>query len=235
MTMLSRFKRRGGKVIVVNPLKETGLVRFKVPSDVRSLLFGTQIADEYIQPDIGGDIAFLSGVTKSVVESGAENTKFVSEHTDGWNEFRESVTSLSWDSIEEGCGVPKETIQLIADHYTKAPNAIFCWAMGITHHAHGVENVQAIANLAMTRGMLGRPLAGLLPLRGHSNVQGIGSMGVTPQLKKAVLDAIESEFATSLPTSEGLDTMGCIVRASEDAIRLAFCLGGNLYGSNPDA
>lgn len=235
MTMLSKFKRRGGKVIVVNPLKETGLVRFKVPSNIRSLLFGTQIADEYVQPDIGGDIAFLSGVAKSVIESGAENTKFVSEHTDGWDEFRENVTSLSWDSIEEGCGVPKETIQLIADHYIKAPNAIFCWAMGITHHAHGVENVQAIANLAMTRGMLGRPLAGLLPLRGHSNVQGIGSMGVTPQLKKAVLDAIESEFATSLPTSQGLDTMGCVVRASENAIRLAFCLGGNLYGSNPDA
>ena len=107
--------------------------------------------------------------------------------------------------------------------------------MGVTHHEHGVQNVQAIANLAMMRGMLGKPRAGLLPLRGHSNVQGIGSMGVTPKLKDAVLERLQSAFDVTLPTTEGLDTMGCMERADEGNVRFAWCLGGNLYGSNPDA
>ncbi len=107
--------------------------------------------------------------------------------------------------------------------------------MGITHHEHGVQNVQAIANLALLRGMVGRPAAGLLPIRGHSNVQGIGSMGVTPKLKDAVFDRLQSHFGVSLPCAPGRDTMACMEGAAEGALRVGFCLGGNLYGSNPDA
>jgi molybdopterin-dependent oxidoreductase alpha subunit len=107
--------------------------------------------------------------------------------------------------------------------------------MGITHHEHGVENVQAIANLAMMRGMLGRPHAGLLPLRGHSNVQGVGSMGVTPKLRDAIFNALQQTYGLKLPTTPGLDTLGCIERAHAGSLRLALCLGGNLFGSCPDA
>jgi anaerobic selenocysteine-containing dehydrogenase len=107
--------------------------------------------------------------------------------------------------------------------------------MGITHHAHGVANVQAIANLALMRGMIGRPHCGLMPIRGHSNVQGIGSVGVSPKLKQAVFDALEREFGVELPTTPGLDTLGCIEAAHEERLKIGFCLGGNLYGSNPDA
>ena len=107
--------------------------------------------------------------------------------------------------------------------------------MGITHHAHGVSNVQAIANLALMRGMVGRPHAGLLPIRGHSNVQGIGSVGVTPKLKDAIFERLQTSFGVELPTTPGLDTMGCMEAAGEGKLKMGFCLGGNLYGSNPDA
>jgi molybdopterin-dependent oxidoreductase alpha subunit len=235
MTSLAHLKRRGGLVVVVNPLRETGLVRFKVPSDVRSLFFGSRIADEYVQPHIGGDIAFLSGVTKRVIELGAIDEGFVTDNAEGFDEFRQSLEMLDWDEIIERSGVSWETIDRIATLYAAATNAVFCWAMGITHHEHGVHNVQAIANLAMTRGMLGHRNRGLLPLRGHSNVQGIGSMAVTPKVKDAVFDALEAEFGVTLPTEPGLDTMACVVRASEGGVRFGLCLGGNLYGSNPDS
>lgn len=235
MTTLHDFKRRGGTVVVVNPLKETGLVRFKVPSKLTSLLFGTVIADEYVQPHIGGDIAFLSGVAKRVVENEAVDESFVAASTEGWDDFLEGVVSADWQTIEANSGIPRSTIERVGDAYSNAGAAVFAWAMGITHHEHGVENVQMIANLALMRGMVGRPGAGLLPIRGHSNVQGIGSVGVTPQLKRAVLEALESELGVEIPASTGLDTMGCMVASSEGKMRFALCLGGNLLGSNPDS
>lgn len=235
MTTLMHFKRRGGRVVVVNPLKEMGLVRFKVPSNLRSLVFGTRIADEYVQPHIGGDIAFLSGVAKAVVEADRADLGFVNDHADGWDQFAAHLRALGWAEIVAESGVPMESIERIAHTYIEAPSAVFCWAMGITHHEHGVENVQAIANLAMVRGMLGRRGAGLLPLRGHSNVQGIGSMGVTPKLKSQVFERLEETFSVELPTDPGLDTLGSMLSADAGDIDFTLCLGGNLYGSNPDS
>jgi molybdopterin-dependent oxidoreductase alpha subunit len=235
MTTLMHFKRRGGKVVIVNPLKETGLVRFKVPSNLRSMVFGSQIADEYVQPHIGGDIAFLSGVSKAVSAQGAVDEAFVANHAEGWDGFLTHIESIDWGDIEKRSGVARGTIERIAALYSAAPSAVFCWAMGITHHEHGVENVQAIANLAMMRGMLGRPGAGLLPLRGHSNVQGMGSMGVTPKLKAEIFNRLEEAFGVELPTTPGLDTLNSIFRAADGDIDFTLCLGGNLYGSNPDS
>ncbi len=235
MRNIIELRRRGGKVIVINPLRELGLVRFKVPSDVRSLLFGSKIADVYVQPHIGGDIAFLVGVAKAVIEQGKVDDEFVDQYTDGWEAFKQHVESLSWETILDRSGVDRVTIDEVAQIYAASKRTIFCWAMGITHHAHGVENVQMIANLAMTRGMLGRPGCGLLPLRGHSNVQGMGSMGVTPKLKEAVFNRLQDTLNVQLPTTPGMDTLGSILAAEEDGIRFAWCLGGNLYGSNPDS
>ena len=116
-----------------------------------------------------------------------------------------------------------------------AKNVVFSWTMGITHHAHGVENVQAIANLALLRGMVGRPGCGLMPIRGHSNVQGIGSVGVTPKLKDAIFDRLQIALRRQLPTTPGRDTLACIEGAAAGELKVGFCLGGNLYGSNPDA
>ncbi|HUF95217.1 MAG TPA: FdhF/YdeP family oxidoreductase [Acidimicrobiia bacterium] len=235
MTTLMHFKRRGGKVIVVNPLKETGLVRFKVPSNLRSMVFGSPIADEYVQPHIGGDIAFLSGVSKAVLARGGVDETFVTDHAEGWDGYLAHIDSIDWERIEQRSGVSRKKIERIASLCSTAPSAVFCWAMGITHHEHGVENVQAIANLAMMRGMLGRPGAGLLPLRGHSNVQGMGSMGVTPKLKAEIFNRLEETFGVELPTTPGLDTLDSIFTAADGNIDLTLCLGGNLYGSNPDS
>lgn len=137
--------------------------------------------------------------------------------------------------MERKSGVAKAEIDDMAAQYAAAQKALFAWTMGITHHAHGVENVQAIVNLALLRGMIGKEGAGVMPIRGHSNVQGIGSMGVTPKLKDSVFAALEREFAVQLPTTKGLDTLGCMQEAHAGRLKFGFCLGGNLYGSNPEA
>src|SRR5205085_8857732 len=121
------------------------------------------------------------------------------------------------------------SIEKMADLYCSAKRVVFGWTMGITHHEHGVDNVRAIINLALLRGMVGRPQAGLLPIRGHSNVQGIGSVGVVPNLKQQVLDNLERYLNVKLPKSPGLDTMACMQAVDRGEIRSAFCLGGNLF------
>jgi molybdopterin-dependent oxidoreductase alpha subunit len=235
MRSLMNIRRRGGHVVVINPVKEVGLVNFSVPSDVWSLLFGAKIASLYVQPHIGGDIALLTGVAKMVLERSAVDAGFVADATDGYEGYAASVRSTSWESIEKGSGVDRATIGKIAEYYLAAKSAVFGWTMGITHHEHGVANVQSIVNLALLRGMVGRPRCGMLPIRGHSNVQGIGSVGVAPALKQAVLDNLEKHLNVKLPTKPGLDTMACMLAADRGDIRSALCLGGNLFGSNPDS
>jgi molybdopterin-dependent oxidoreductase alpha subunit len=235
MRTLMTVRRRKGHVIVINPVKEIGLVNFSVPSDLRSLLFGSKIASLYVQPHIGGDIALLTGVARLVLERGAVDAAFLAQATEGFDAYAAHIRAVPWDAIVYGSGVERGTIEKIADLYCAAKSAVFGWTMGITQHEHGVANVQTIVDLALLRGMVGRPRCGLLPIRGHSNVQGIGSMGVTPALKQRVLDNLETYLKVKLPSAPGLDTMGCMQAADRGAMRSAFCLGGNLFGSNPDA
>jgi molybdopterin-dependent oxidoreductase alpha subunit len=232
---LMSIRRRGGQVVVINPVKEIGLVKFRVPSDVRSLLFGSKIASLFVQPHIGGDIALLTGVAKLLLERGQTDPAFIADITEGFEEFRRQVEATTWEDIELGSGVDRATIARLADVYAAAKNVVFGWTMGITQHVHGVANVRMIANLALLRGMVGRPHAGLLPIRGHSNVQGMGSVGVTPALKQSILDRLEALLKVKLPAQPGLDTMGCMHAAADGRIRSALGLGGNLYGATPDA
>lgn len=235
MRTLMAIRRRGGQVIVINPVKEVGLVNFSVPSDLRSLVFGSEIASLYVQPHIGGDIALLTGVAKLLLDRSKIDGGFIAETTEGFEEYAEQVRNTAWQEIEQHSGVARTIVEQIADRYESARNVVFGWTMGITHHEHGVANVHAIANLALLRGMVGRPGAGLLPIRGHSNVQGMGSVGVVPNLKQVVLDNLEVTLGVRLPRTPGLDTMACMQAASRGEMRSALCLGGNLYGSNPDA
>jgi molybdopterin-dependent oxidoreductase alpha subunit len=232
---LMTVRRRGGDVMVVNPVREPGLVNFRVPSDPRSLLFGSRIASLYVQPHIGGDIALLAGIAKLVLERGGEDRAFVSEHTEAFDDFTRHIKSLPWAEIEAQSGVPRATILRAAEMYMSARDVVIGWTMGITHHRHGVENVQMIANLALLRGMIGRPHAGLMPIRGHSNVQGMGTVGVTPLLRQAVVQRFEQRLGITVPVSPGLDTMACIEAAGRGEMQAALCLGGNLFGSNPDS
>lgn len=235
MRSLMTVRRRGGQVIVINPVRELGLVNFRVPSDPWSLLFGTKIASLYVQPHIGGDIALLTGVAKFIFAQAGEDRAFIDRYTTGFDAFRQQVEQANWDDLESASGVSRDEMAHIAEMYLKAKNVVFGWTMGITHHLHGVQNVQMIANLALLRGMIGRRNAGLMPIRGHSNVQGVGSVGVTPTLKKEILERFEKRLGVQVPRSPGLDTMACMDAAARGEMQAAFCLGGNLFGSNPDA
>ncbi|TAK91018.1 MAG: FdhF/YdeP family oxidoreductase [Burkholderiaceae bacterium] len=228
------MKRKGGKVIVVNPLKELGLVDFRVPSDVRSMLFGSKVADLYVQPHIGGDIAFFHGVAKMLLERGAVDADFIAAACEDWPVLRTQLESMAWSDLEHASGVTRAQMQQVTEIYMQSERAVFCWAMGMTHHAHGVDNLLALTNLALMRGMIGKPGAGLMPLRGHSNIQGMGSVGVVPELKPAMLERLQARTGIALPQMQGLDTMGCMQRAAEGRMRFGWCLGGNLFGSNPD-
>jgi len=181
--MLKHCRDRGGDVIVINPAREPGLVRFAVPKSARSMLSGgTEIASDYLQPRIGTDIALLKGLAKAVLAMGAEDGGFRAQHAAGFEAFKADIEKLSWDEITGICGITRADIERGAARYAARQNVVFAWGMGMTHHLNGVENVEAIANLALLRGMIGRRYAGLLPLRGHSNVQGIGTIGVKPVL-----------------------------------------------------
>lgn len=236
ISQLLECLRRGGEVIVINPAREGGLVKFAIPSDFRSFVSGgSEIASHYVQVNIGGDIALLKGIAKAVVENGSHDIDFINNYTNGHQEFLEDLKSCSWQSITENSGISEERIRRLAEIYGSSKNVIFSWSMGITHHKHGVDNVESIVNLALLRGMVGRRHAGLLPLRGHSNIQGVGSVGVTPALKRKIFENIEGKYGIKLPETPGMDTMACMQASLDGNVDLAFILGGNLYGATPDS
>jgi len=233
--MLKNCRERGGQVIVINPAKEPGLVKFAVPKSPSSMLTGgSEIASDYCQPRIGSDIALMKGIAKAVLELGLADTGFIAAHSSGFAEFQADLDALDWGAITAACGISRDEITHLARQYGRAKHAVFAWGMGMTHHIHGVANVEAIANLAMLRGMVGKRFAGLLPLRGHSNVQGIGTIGVKPVLAKDVLEKMEAAFGVSFPAEKGMDTMACLKAAEAGLIDSAVIMGGNLWGATPD-
>lgn len=234
MSQLASLRARGGHVIVVNPAKEIGLENFKVPSKVRSMLFGSEIATKYLQPTIGGDIALFAGIAKCLIRDGKTDPNFIESATEDFLSLKRYVENLTWEEIEGSSGLSKQEIEDATALYAGSKTTIFSWSMGITHHKHGTENVQWIVNLALLRGMIGREGAGLMPIRGHSNVQGLGTIGVTPQMKQAAIDRMEA-LGIKLPTFKGHDTLGAMEASNRGEMDIAICLGGNIYGATPDA
>ncbi|MFP9138143.1 FdhF/YdeP family oxidoreductase [Devosia sp. XGJD_8] len=233
--MLKNCRERGGEVIVINPAKEPGLVKFAVPKSPSSMLKGgSEIASDYVQPRIGSDIALMKGIAKAVLDMGYEDRAFIAAYSSGFAGFEADLKALGWDEITAACGIGVDEIRHIATRYGEAKRVVFAWGMGMTHHIHGVANVEAIANLAILRGMVGKRYAGLLPLRGHSNVQGIGTIGVKPVLAKDVLAKMEAEFGVKFPEEKGFDTMACLKAAEAGGIDSAVIMGGNLWGATPD-
>lgn len=233
ITQLVRLRRRGGRVIVVNPLREIGLEKFRVPSDPRSFVFGSKVADLYLQPHIGSDGVLFLALLKGLVEGDALDRQFIDAHTAGWAEARALAEAADWGELVRACGVPQAQIDAAVELVSRAQRGIFLWAMGLTHHANGVSAIESLANVALARGWLGRPGCGLLPIRGHSNVQGVGSVGVSPVLKEAFAQRLEALYGIA-PQPAGQDTYSSMVAASEGRIRAALLLGGNLFASNPD-
>lgn len=234
ITQLMKLRRRGGQVIVINPLKELGLSRFRVPSDMRSLLFGSEIASLYLQPRIKGDVALFRALLAALIERGAIDREFVEQRTSGFAEVAADLQRDSIGALLQACAIEASQFERAVELLAGARRGVLMWAMGLTHHDNGVDAIIALANLALARGWLGRPGSGLLPIRGHSNVQGIGSMGVAP--------AVSSDFAAKLRElfeievdRAGQDTYASLAAAYQGQIDAAVLLGGNLYASSPDS
>jgi len=233
--VLLECRQRGGQVIVINPAREAGLVRFASPSNFKSMISGgSEVASRYVQPHVGSDVALISGMAKYLIEADLVDQEYIDSYCEKFDGYSHFLAKLSWTEIESECGLEQSQIESLANLYAQSERTVFSWGMGLTHHHNGTDNIEAIASLALLRGMIGGEGKGLLPLRGHSNVQGVGSMGVTPTLKTEVFSAIEKEFRVELPKHEGMDTLACIQAANRGEIDFAFLLGGNLFAANPD-
>ena len=236
MNELIRLRDRGGSVIVINPVLEVGLLKFGSPAfPIRSMLQGSEIASLFLQPIPGSDVAVFLGLQKGLLAAGAIARDFLAAHTEGWQAVLAQIEATSWDGITATCGLSREELEHAAAVIARARGVVFAWAMGITHHANGVDNVQAIANTALLSGNAGRPGAGTMPIRGHSNVQGFGSMGVTVKLRADMQQALEQLLGRPLSRVPGYDTRALIEAADAGRVDTLLCLGGNLWGANPDS
>jgi molybdopterin-dependent oxidoreductase alpha subunit len=233
---LKNIRERGGDVVVINPAKEPGLVRFAVPKSPKSMLIGgNYIASYYLQPSIASDLWVFKGIAKVILEQHDEDLHFIKQFTDGFESFKADVINTKWSDICHSTGLSQNEIESVASTYAKAKNVVFAWGMGITHHLTGSKNVEYIANLALLRGMIGKKYSGLLPLRGHSNIQGVGTIGVKPVLAEEVINALEDKLNIKLPSTKGMDTMACLDAADQGEIDNAFIMGGNLFQATPDS
>jgi molybdopterin-dependent oxidoreductase alpha subunit len=192
------------------------------------------VSDLYLQPHVGSDIACFKALLKGIVERDGVDRPYVRDHVDGWDAVEADVAAASWDPLLAASGLTRDEIDRTVDALVHAKRGVFLWAMGLTHHEHGVNNVVALANLALARGWVGREGCGLLPIRGHSNVQGVGSMGFSPSLKSAFAKKMEEIYGIPPSSRPGLDTYACMESADAGRMRVAVLLGGNLFGANPD-
>jgi molybdopterin-dependent oxidoreductase alpha subunit len=242
MKYLHLAKKRGTQVAVVNPFREPGLERYWIPSNWDSALFGTRIADRFFSIGVGGDIAFLNGVLKFLIAMDAVDAAFVDAHTTGWGELAASLAEQSFEDLEAASGASRDAMRAFAELYAGARSAIVIWSMGITMHRHGVQNVKALVNLALARGMVGRPGAGLMPIRGHSGVQGGSEMGCAPNIFPggAAVDAagagrFSAHWGFPVPDWKGDTVSASLDKAHDGALDALYCVGSNLFAVLPDS
>jgi molybdopterin-dependent oxidoreductase alpha subunit len=236
MNELIKIRDKGGKVIVINPVMEIGLVKFGSPAfPVKSLVPGSKIADLYLQPIPGSDVALFVGIQKALIGQGRVDREFLQAHTEGWEAILEQAHRTSWATITSTCGVSQAEIETAATIIGSSKGVVFGWAMGITQHTNGVDNVYSIANTALISGNAGKMGAGVMPVRGHSNVQGFGSMGVTVKLKQELKQALERLLGRSLTLPKGYHTRDLIEAAAAGKVDSLICVGGNIYGANPNS
>ena len=180
MKYLYTAKKNGARIVVVNPYREPALERYWIPSVPMSALFGTRIMDDYFPVRIGGDVAFLNGVLKWLIEWNTIDADFIREHTAGWDDLKSALDRQNWPELEAAAGLPRTEMQRFARIYADSESAIFIWSMGLAQHRNGVDNVKAVVNTALARGMIGRANCGVVPIRGHSGVQGGAECGAVP-------------------------------------------------------
>jgi len=241
LTTLLHAKRRGCKIVHINPLPETGLARFKHPQEFWTWLGeGTKLADLFVQVRINGDVALLKGMVKRVLDAEDHRPgqvldhEFIRSYTTGFDEFRSALTKVHFGDILEQSGVSQAQIEDAARIFIESERVIFCWAMGLTQHKNAVANIQEIVNLMLLRGQLGKPGAGLCPVRGHSNVQGDRTMGIWERPTAEFLNRLSEEFDFEPPRRDGYDTVHAIQAMHDGNAKLFFALGGNFLSATPD-
>jgi molybdopterin-dependent oxidoreductase alpha subunit len=237
---LREVSLRGAPIVVLNPMPERGLERFVSPQAPAEMLTGraVPIASTYFKPRIGGDVAALKGMMKWLLEADAADRAgggagvldhdFIATHTRGFDALAADLQATSWESIESKSGLGRDAIEAAATVYARAERVIVCYGMGITQHRHGTHNVQQIANLLLLRGNIGKPGAGICPLRGHSNVQGDRTVGITEKPDAALLDGIRRAYGFEPPSEHGHDAVAAVQAIAAGRSRALVCMGGNL-------
>ncbi|PTL84577.1 FdhF/YdeP family oxidoreductase [Vitiosangium sp. GDMCC 1.1324] len=241
LTALEAAKRQGCRIVSINPLPEPGLQRFKHPQALRGVLgSGTPLADLFLQVRINGDVALLQGLGKALLEREAKHPgtvvarDFVEGKTLDFEAYATNLGTVSWADVVEQSGISREQIETTAEWLAGTDRIIWCWAMGLTQHRNAVGNIQEIVNLTLLRGSIGKPGAGVCPVRGHSNVQGDRTMGIWEKPRPAFLDALSREFSFEPPRHHGLDTVGAIQAMHEGRVKVFFAMGGNFLSATPD-
>lgn len=234
-------KQKGTKVVVINPFREPGLERYWVPSVFESAVFGTKIADAFFSIHTGGDIAFLNGVLKCLIEKNAVDELFIRNHTTGFEQLKALLEQETWEFLEAQSGTSRDQMQAFADLYAQSKTAIFVWSMGITQHAFGVDNVKAILNLALVRGMAGREKCGVMPIRGHSGVQGGSEVGCSPSnfpggdpVNPENAEKFSKMWGFKVPSEKGLSCVQMMEAARQGNLDLLYSAGGNFLETLPE-
>src|SRR2546428_9110615 len=233
-------KQHGTRILVVNPLRELGLERYWVPSVPRSALVGTRLADDFFLVHTGGDIAFINGVLKHLIEMEAIDREFIDAHTDDFLDLEQALDGQRWEDLERYSGLDRGQMRRFADLYANARTAVFVWSMGITQHRFGVDNVKAIVNLGLARGMVGRKKCGLMPIRGHSGVQGGAEVGCVPNLLPGgdpipkARSRIEAAWGFPVPDIPGHTSVQMIEAAARGEIDVFYAVGGNFLETLPE-
>jgi molybdopterin-dependent oxidoreductase alpha subunit len=235
---LAKAVKRGCRVVSINPLREQGLLRFRPPG--KPFAGATALAERFVRVRIGGDIALLKGIMKEVLalENASPGTvldrDFIDRHSEGFEALRRTLAEWNFEELVDQSGVPQQEMAEIAEIYAASERVIACWATGLNQHRHGAENVQELANLLMLRGNLGKPGAGLCPLPGHSNAQGIRTMGIAAKPDRAFLQRLGREFEFTAPTEAGYGSVEAIHAMHDGKVRAFIGLGGNFAAASPD-
>ncbi len=233
---LYEAKSNGASIAVVNTYREPGLLRYWVPSVFESALFGTKLADEWFDVDTGGDLEFFNGVFKALLEEPRGiDEEFVRGRTVGFEEAAAAVRAQSWEQLARGSGSSQARMRAFARMLIEKPKANFVWSMGLTQHANGVETLRALVNLGLARGLPGRPDCGLMPIRGHSGVQGGAEVGCVPNVEKATLERWKQVWGFSPPRFPGMATVEQVEAAAAGRIEVFWIVGGNFLETLPDA
>ncbi|MFE9121197.1 FdhF/YdeP family oxidoreductase [Streptomyces sp. NPDC007172] len=235
LSALEKAKSAGAKIISVNPLPEAGLEKFKNPQTPQGMIKGAALTDLFLQIRIGGDQALFRLLNKLIVETeGAVDELFVREHTHGFEEFAAAAKEADWDATLKATGLARPEIEQALTMVLASRRTIVCWAMGLTQHKHSVPTIREVVNFLLLRGNIGRPGAGVCPVRGHSNVQGDRTMGIFERPAPAFLDALEKEFGFAPPRHHGYDVVRSIEALRDGRAKVFFAMGGNFVAATPD-